>query len=181
MSCALTFLFKEIFPTKEDFLNYLTEYNIVENLTSADDENFANYIYKILYRRYANSNVQFDTIEDFKLNFANVLEDNFKKYKQQLRIIQKVQNLTDDELITISTALANQSNNPNTAPDDPTKPLEFISAQAFTLARDNKLQAYLRAVNTIPTQLIDEMLMRCANLFKTLIPNQVFVYENEEE
>lgn len=180
MSSAITFYFKEIYPTFDKFQAFLTNQKVVD-LSDAENLTFAQYIYKILFRRYHNSNIQFDTIEDFECELANVLEDNFAKYKRQVELAKQMQQLTDNDILTISKALANQSNNPNTKATDPTQPLEYISAQAFTIATDNKLQGYLRALQNIPTQLIDEMLMRCANLFKTLIPNQIFVYENEEE
>ena len=180
MSSALTFYFKEIFPTVEDFTNYLTEYEIVD-ISNQENLTFASYIYKILFRRYANSNVQYDTIEDFKLDFANILEDNFLKYQQQINLIKQINQLSNEDIIAISTALANTSNNPNTAITDPTQPIEFISNQAFTIARDNKLQAYLRAIQSIPTQLIDSILMPCVNLFKTILPKTIYVYGDKKE
>ena len=179
MSSSLTFLFKDIFPTKTEFKTFITDYDI-SNLSITANLNFAEYLYKILFRRYHNSNIQYDTIEDFKCDFANILEDSFKQYQMQLLSINKVYALTDAELVTINTALANQSNNPNSVPDDPTEPLEYISAQAFTIAKDNKLQAYMRAINNIPTQLIKAMLLRCVNLFKTILPTQIYVYTEEE-
>lgn len=178
MSSALTFYFKEIFPTQNDFITFLNEFQVVDT-TVAENLTFANYVYKILFRRYHNSNVQYDTPDDFKCDFANILEDNFAKYQRQISLIQSMQQLTEDEIITIGTALVNQANNPNTKPNDPTQPLEYISAQAFTLTKDNKLLAYLRAIQSVPTKLIDELLLRCVNLFKTILPKTVpvFVYD----
>lgn len=179
MSSALTFYFKNIYPTFEEFKAFIIKQEI-SDLTNEENLTFAKYIYKMLFRRFHNSNIQYDTIEDFECDFANILEDNFERYKTQVDLIKKMQQLTDSELLTVSSALANQSNNPNTKLSDPTQPLEFISAQAFTIAKDNKLQAYLRALSSIPTQLIDAMLLRCVNLFKTIIPNQVFVFGEKE-
>lgn len=179
MSSAITFYFKEIFPTVYTFIQYLIKYDIA-NIRDTETFIFAKYVYKILYRRYHNSNIQYDTVEAFKNDFANVLEDNFTKYKQQLDLIKKMQNFTEDDIVRISSAIANQANNPNNKPDDPTKPLGYISAQASTFANDNKFQAYIRAINNIPTQLIDTMLRRCVNLFKTIIPNQVYVYNDKK-
>ena len=118
--------------------------------------------------------------EFVKETVANIIEDSFDKYKVQVDLVKKLQQLTDAELLTVSTALANQSNNPNTKTTDPTQPLEYISAQAFTIAKDNKVQAYLRALSSIPTKLIDAMLLRCVNLFKTIIPNTVYVFGKKE-
>ena len=179
MSSALTFYFKEIFPTEQSFIDYLSDY-VIFNTSTATNLAFAQYVYKILFRKYHNSNVQYDTQDDFKSELANVLEDTMEKYQKQLSLINSAMALTIDDIEKISTALANQSNNPNTKPDDIEAPLEYISAQAYTIAKDNKLQAYLRAIETIPTKLIDSMLARCRNLFKTIIPKQIFVYTDEE-
>lgn len=182
MSTAITFYFKDIFPTYDEFDDFLNDFNIVSTVGAgnAANLNFAQYLYKILFRRYHNSNVQYDTIEDFKLDFANVLEDCFAKYKQQMDILTKIHALTEKELITLNTALANNSLNPNTVVDDPTEPLEYISAQAYSYTQDNKLNAFLRAMENIPGKLIDTMLRRCVNLFKTVLTNQIFIYEGEE-
>lgn len=182
MSTAITFYFKEIFPNYADFDYFLNDFNIVSTIGDENAANlsFAQYLYKILFRRYHNSNVQYDTIDDFKLDFANVLEDCFTKYKRQMEILTKIHELTDKELITINTALANNSLNPNTRVDDPTAPLDFISAQAYSFTQDNKLNAFLRAMENIPGKLIDTMLRRCVNLFKTVLTNQIFVYKGEE-
>lgn len=181
MSTALTFYFKEIFPNFETFNSYLKQYAIVDTKAEANATNlaFAQYIYKVLFRRYHNSNVQYDTIDDFCCDLANVLEDSFDKYKKQFEIIKKMYELTPDELTTLNTALANNSVNPNTVVEDPTKPLEYISAQAFSYTKDNKVNAFMRALENMPTKLIDSMLRRCVNLFKTILPNQIFVFKEQ--
>lgn len=172
---ALTFYFKDIFPTNDDFLNYIKEYEINE-LTDETDITFANFIYKILFRQFHNSNVQYDTPDAFKTHLANRIEDVFQKYKRQQEIIQKTIQLTDDELTLLGEALANRANNPNTAPDDPRKPIEFISNQVYSYTTNGKLQAYLTALNNIPTLLIKEFTGNCQSLFKTIIPNTYYIF-----
>lgn len=181
MSTAITFYFKEIFPDFVTFNSYLNDYQIVNTTGTENATNytFAQYVYKILFRRYHNSNVQFDTIEDFKCELANVLEDNFSKYQKQLELLQKLHNMTEKDLITVNTALANNSLNPNTQITDPTQPLDYISAQAYSYTTDNKLLAFMRALENMPTKLIDAMLRRCVNLFKTILPKQIFVYKGD--
>lgn len=176
MSSALTFYFKEIFPNFEKFKDFLTQYDVVD-VTDNNNLNFAKYVYKVLFRRYCNSNVQYDTIEDFCCDLANILEDNFDKYKRQFEIIKDMYNLTNDELAILNKALANNSLNPNTEVDDPTQPLNYISAQAFSYTSDNKVNAFMRALENMPTKLVDSLLRRCVNLFKTILPNQIFVYK----
>lgn len=178
MSSALTFYFKEIFPNFEKFKEFLNRYNVVDVNDNANLL-FAQYVFKVLFRRYCNSNVQYDTIEDFCCDFANVLEDNFDKYKRQYDIIKEMYKLTVDELAIVNKALANNSVNPNTELDDPTKPLNYISAQAFSYTTDNKVLAFMRALENMPTKLIDSLTRRCVNLFKTILPNQIFVFKEQ--
>jgi len=176
---ALTFYFKEIFPTKETFKEYLTEFEIVD-ITDAENLIFAEYLFKVIFRKYHNSNVQYDTPEDFKCDLANILEDSFLKFKRQTELARKTAKLTDEEILTMTTALANSANNPNSKPVDPTKPFEYVGAQAYTIANNGKLQGYLQALNNIPTLLIDEILLSCRGLFKTFIPNQIYIYRGEQ-
>ena len=176
MSSALTFYFKEIFPTQESFTDYLKD-SLIADTSNPETLTFGQYIYKLLYRRFHNENVQYDTPDDFKNDLANILEDNFEKFQAQTGIIKKLHNLSEEDITQISEALANQANNPNSSVDNPKEPLGYISSQAYTLARDNKLQAYLRALNNIPTKLINELLISCQNLFKKIIPQQIFVYK----
>ena len=89
--------------------------------------------------------------------------------------------LTNDQLVLLNRALANSANNPNTEVDDPTEPLAFISNQTYTQIKDNELQAYLRAISLIPSKRIREFLTKIRPLFKTYIPNQIFIYKGEDE
>lgn len=177
-SSAITFYFKEIFPTEQSFIEYLTNFNVVD-ITTADNLVLAQFLYKVMFRRFHNSNIQYDTPDDFKCDLANLIEDTFDRYKQQKAIIDKIYNLTDQELLTISKALTNSANNPNTKVDDPTQPLEYVGAQAFTIASNGKLQAYLTALKNIPTKFIDQLLRDAQRLFKSIIPNQIFIYKGD--
>lgn len=179
MSSALTFYFKDIFSNYSEFKSYLTEYNIF-NTTSALDNTFAEFVFKTLFRQFCNSNIQYDTPDDFKNDLANILEDNMLRYQKRLDLVKKAHALTDDELILLSKAIANTSVNPNTVVDDPSEPIEYISTQASTYAKDNKLQAFLKAIELLPNQYMGEMISKCKSLFKSIIPNQVFLYEGRE-
>jgi len=178
MSSAITFYFKEIFPTKDDFINYFDEYDIAD-ITDASNLVFVQYLYKLLYRQYHNSNIQYNTPEDFKCDLANILEDEFEKYKKQKELAQKIYSLTDHEITLASSALASSANNPNLQQEDPTKWLSFVGAQAYTDTHNGKLQAYLLAIKNIPTKSVGELLTRCSDLFKQIIPQQIFIYKGD--
>lgn len=174
---TLTFLFKDIFPDKESFETFLTEFDVVGDL-NADKKAFADYLFKIMNRKFHNSNIQFDTQDDFKCELANKVEDTFDKYARQLTLIEKMNNLTDGEIQQVSTALANSANNPNDQPDDPTKPLPFISAQAYSMVGTGKLQALLTALKSTQTKLIDEFLDNVRPLFKGVLPQNIVFFED---
>lgn len=178
ISSAITFYFKEIFPTEQSFLDFLTEYNVI-NLADAENPPLAAYMYKVLFRRYHNCNVQYDTPEDFKCDLANLVEDTFDRIKRQKAIVDKIYNLTDQELTTVTQAITNSANNPNTKVEDPTQPLEYVGAQAFTMASSGKLQAYLTALKNMPTKYIEQLLKDAQKLFKAILPNQIYIYEGD--
>lgn len=179
MSSALTFYFKDIFPTYTEFKTFLQEFNVF-NTTQTLDNTFAEFVFKTLFRQFCNSNIQYDTPDDFKNDLANILEDNMLRYQKRLDLVKKAHALTDDELILLSKAIANTSVNPNTVVDDPSEPIEYISTQASTYAKDNKLQAFLKAIELLPNQYIGELINKCKSLFKSIIPNQILVYEGRE-
>lgn len=156
----------------------MTEYEIV-NMGDPTNQTFARYIYKLLFRQYHNSNVQYDTPEDFKCDLANILEDEFSKYQKQVALAESIYNLSQDELTIASTALASSANNPNTQQDDPTTWLSYVGAQAYTSTKNGKLQAYLLAIKNIPTKNVGELLTRCSGLFKRIISDQIFIYKGE--
>ena len=176
MSTALTFYFKEIFANKNEFVDYMREYEI-SDMDNAENKIFAEYIFKILYRKYHNSDVQYDTIDDFKCALANILEDEFEKYKAQIEFIRKLHELTADEVLQVSTALANSANNPNTAPVDPLKPFDYVGSQVYSIASNGKLLGYVQALRAMPNKMIGEILTACSGLFKTIIPDEIFIFK----
>lgn len=179
MSSAITFYFKEIFPTFADFQGFMTTYEVVD-MGSQINVTFAQYIYKLLFRQYHNSNVQYATPEDFMCDLANILEDEFEKYQKQITLANQIYALTEDEITIASSALASSANNPNLQQDDPTQWLSYVGAQAYTSTKNGKLQAYLLALKNIPTKSIGELLTRCSGLFKKIIPDQIFIYKGEK-
>lgn len=176
---AITFYFKDLYPDYATFKTFLTQYDVID-VTDATNDALAQKLFKYLFREYHNSNIQFDTPCDFNCTLANIIEDMFDKYKQQLQLIQKVHQMSADDLEVISRAIANSAQAPNSKQDNIEKPLEYINAQAYTVARTGRLQAYLQAINTMPTLLIKESITACRHLFKTILPNVVYYFDKEE-
>ena len=98
-------------------------------------------------------------------------------------MIDKIYNLSDDEILEIDHAINNMANNPNDEPEDPTKPLNFISAQTYNLKVQGKARTYLERLNSLPTLNIYKFLhndkpeeMGFEDLFVQIIPNQDYIY-----
>ena len=178
---SYTFYFKEIFPDLDTFQTAMENQNLSVDLTVPENENFLAYLYNLLYRKYANSSIAFDTPDEFTRQLAGRLDDYFQKFLRDTQLAQKVYKLTDDEIIQASEAISNMANNPDTAPTDPRQPLEFVSGQTFSLVKSNKLIAYMTALNSMPTLRQGEILKHFAPLFRALFTSEYFFFHNESE
>lgn len=176
MSDTLTFKFKQIFPSENDFLTFITTYGVKASLTDTSDENFAKYLYKILNRRYYNSDVQYDTINDFCYSLAETLENIFDKYKKNQALIKAISDLTTDDLVIIGENLTNASDNPNNKPTNIREQLDYITQQNWNMATTNRMQAYLEAVDSMPDLQIDNICRECAKHFKSIYVGAKYFY-----
>ena len=177
MSDTLTFKFKDIFPTENVFLTFITSYGVKASPLATADENFAKYLYKILMRRYYNSSVQYDTPEDFCYSLAETLENIFDKYKKNKGLIEAISALGNDELAIIGENLTNASDNPNNKPDNVRAQLDYITQQNWSMSTTNKMQAYLEAVASMPDMQIDNICRECAKHFKSIYTGAKYYYE----
>lgn len=177
-----TFQFKELIPnftTFKDFYNQ--ELGIDIESATAEDQAIYEHCFKILYNRYCLSNVRYSTKEAFYCEFMIVLDDSVKQYMKRYKLIQKAYALTDAELIELNRAIQNYANNPNTTPTNPLDPLEYISSQTFQVNVSNKLQAYLLAIETLPSQYDDDFLNKFKYLFIQIFNKDIPLYLDDEE
>ena len=177
MSDTLTFKFKDIFTSENDFLTFITTYGVKETPLVTADENFAKYLYKILMRRYYNADIQYDTPEAFCYGLAETLEIIFDKYKTNKALIEAITALTKDDLIIIGENLTNASDNPNNKPDDVRAQLDYITQQNWSMSTTNKMQAYLEAVDAMPEMQINNICRECAKHFKSIYTGAKYYYE----
>ena len=181
MSFTPSFLFKQIFPTSEDFLAKITPELFSVDLSDEEKKAYAIYVYNVCYRRYANFSIAYDTPEAFVRQFAGIFEDVFERYRMIKRNAEKIYSLTDAEIEEIRSAIINSANNPNTAPNDPRAPLQYISLQSQTFQNNGKLIAYAMALQSAPTIYQGELLKEFAGLFRRMCPVNYYFYAPEEE
>lgn len=172
-----TFTFKEIFPTYEDFKSFCTEYGI--DITSDIIAPYISQVYNYLFNAYCNSNVKFDMIGDFKRCFAVELENQLTRFSKQLALLNKIYNISEEDIVQIGEAIANFSDSPNTTVTDVKKALNFITTQNYSISKNNKLVAYITAIQSLPDMQIEEFTKKFRWLFISIIPNVKYYYTGE--
>lgn len=176
-----TFYFNDIFPDLDTFTVFCESYGIYDTgLDQAANTAMTNWAWQELFARYSFNSVQYDTPDAFKVAFAQVLRQHWAQYSQQIALIKKVVALTDDEYLYALERIVNQSYNPNSEVEDPRKPLNFISAQTFETAHDNKMRAFLDAVNAMPSTRAIEFCDRFKFLFTQYFYQKKVYYPVEE-
>lgn len=187
MSLTLTFLFNDIFSNYSDWEYWSKQIGVID-FSKAEDIEFDKYCYKILSRHFCNQSIRYLTIGEFLLELALIYEDKFNQFKMQKSLIDNIYKLSNEELETLNESLTNMANNPNTEPDNPRSPLKYISAQTFGLAKKGKLQAYLDAINNIPTLKVFEFInkpvdggMSFKDLFMVVQPINYYVYGGNKD
>ena len=172
-----TFTFLEIFPNYEFFKEKILEESI---LPAADiDEPTLKYIWALMYRSFGNIEVMYTVKQDFIDRFLNEFEDYFAKIKREREIISKIHKLSDDELLIVSESINNFANNPNDLPEDPTKPLSYISNQNWGRITNGKIAAYLQALNNLPSYRSGEIIKKFRPLFWDSLTSTCYIYPKE--
>lgn len=130
-----------------------------------------------VFIRFSNSEIAYDTKEIFKHKFIQKLLNILNNFCYKQRMLEKVFNLSDDELETVNSTLAQIANNPTELNTDGlTTPLTFFDQQTGTKTRENKLNAYIKAFTLMRNDIIEDFLNEIKPLFYTvLIPTNYII------
>lgn len=178
---AFTFFWQEIFPDYETFKDFTDELELYsENDTIS--ENFNQYLYSILTAHFFNNNVRYDTIESFKSAFSIAYVNNFKLLKKRTELLEKQFEITEEEFSIITRNIVNSAFNPNNAVDNPLEPIEYVSAQNYSVGIINKLNAFINAINTMQDLDIEFIIKKFEYLFVQILPetDMVYIFDDEE-
>ena len=175
-SFTVTFLLKDIFTTYDDFKNFVTNY------TNVDPNSTTNaYLYKYILAKFYNSNVNYDTVEGFLNNFGITYEDNFKQFEFREKVLQSQYNLTVDELADVNTIITNTANNNNEKTVNPLSTvIDYVSNQVSGVTRENKLLAYVKALDAVTNKYLRDFLDGLKKHFMQVYITQNYVYEEEK-
>ena len=130
-----------------------------------------------VYVRFSNSEIAYNTKEIFKHKFIQKLLNILNNFCYKQRMLEKAFNLSDDELETVNSTLAQIANNPTELNTDGlTTPLTFFDQQTGTKTRENKLNAYIKAFTLMRNDIIEDFLNEIKPLFYTvLIPTNYII------
>lgn len=168
-----TFQFKEIFPNLESFKEFLSSQssNYVNNNL---EEMYVNSIYFVLFNRYANSEICYETIDEFKMRFSVIFFDFYNSFQKSLKMIDLINKLEEDDLLTLNEMINNQALNSNEPIENPRKPIDFVSNQNYSLQISNKLDRYLYFIDSLKENNFDYIIKRFKPLF---LPIHLMVHE----
>lgn len=186
----ITFYFKDIFPSYSEFTEFI---DIYTNVNSEDVLNA--YIFKYLYNRYCNSNINYDTIDAFLRHMGITYEDTFNQMQLRKNIIDAQYQITVEELTLTSRALSNTAslniaNNANhnaivaiENPEDYIIP--YINSQVTNNLTNenemsmhrNKLKSYFEALDFVTTKYLVKFLNNFNKHFLTVFMTPIFNFD----
>ena len=132
---------------------------------------------KAAYTRFSNAEIAYDTKEIFIHKFAQKLLNIMNNYIFKRKLLNNAYKLTNDELETVNSTLAQIANNPTELNTDGlSTPLTFFDQQTGTKTRENKLNAYIKAFSLMRNDIIEDFLNEIKPLFYTvLIPTNYII------
>ena len=133
-------------------------------------------LYRYLFNKFCNSNINYDTVDCFKRNFALTYENCFMQYKFRIDKINQLYALTNDDLNVIQYGISNVALNNNSAIENALdNVVDFVSSQTSDKQRANKFSAYLTAVREVSDKYIDDFIDKFRKHFMAIVtPNECF-------
>ena len=174
----ITFYFKDIIPDYTTFKSILAEIPFTWNIA---DDFIIEHTFAILYRRFSTINIRYFVKEAFLDEFKVVYFNEINRYVRRYKLIQDIHAISNDDIVKMTTSINNFANNPNDVPSDVLDPLEYISSQNYSVIKNNNLEAYVRALELLPSKYDKEFLDEFNYLFQQIYGQEVIYYNDEED
>lgn len=137
---GLTLKFNEIYNDYTDFSNDSKIY-LAENYISADDLEL---LYVLFYNQFAEQSIKFLDPILWKRRFWTKLAFKAKTLLKKRDLMDKLRELTEDEMLDKGVSVVNQAMNPNTKPGEPFQVLDFVTTQTSAKNLNPKIVALLQ-------------------------------------
>lgn len=145
------------------------------------DEDDLKIVCKLIFNKYCQSTIAFDTISDFYRKFFIIFYDEVDYFLQKMKQIKYLRSLNGNDLLTEYENISNIANNDNKVVDNPLYSIiPFITTQSTSTSRVNKVMAISRAIATYRNNEVNYFLDKFKNLFYTVFGNSCYYYYDEE-
>ena len=171
-----TEIFKNVFPTYEDFREWYLELPLSEN-----DEVPSKKTFTLIAYEYNDSHIAF-SVESFKQHFAIDLYTFYKEFEETTKSILELMKLTDEEIATADSMIINTANIPETESSTNEEEVDFISNQQKHINKKGKLQIKKEQLSSKRIFTVRTFLGRFRHLFvKILSPSYNLVISEPVE
>lgn len=172
---AVTCYFKDIAPDADSFNALVGKYT---DIAIAGQEAAIQPVYRVLFNRFCNSNINYDSADAFCRHFFQTFEDEYPRYIARRKLISKQYDMTDDELVSAGEYINNTAYKPNSKIDDPLNTVvPFISQQQSGKSRLAKIEAYLRALDSFTNGYMRDFADKFRPHFIAILPTGEYIYE----
>ena len=173
-----TFMFKSLFPDFETF-EQLRDTYITNGLTASVDEQ--QQIFKLLYNNFCNCSVAYDTPTAFYRNFFIEYMNCVDEYVNKLKLIKVIREMPLDEVYKELESINNMAHNDNAIVNNPlSEIIPYISSQATSISRGNKISALHRAISLYRDNEVTQFLDRFKKLFLFLHGDKKYYFCTKE-
>lgn len=171
-----TRLFKNIFPSYQDFVSWYTSTPLSDN--SFDVPTLRTFT--LIAYEYNDSHVNL-SVESFKQRFANDLYTYYKEFEATTKTIDELMQMTDDEISIAGNMITNIANIPETASGTDEETVDFISQQQKMINKKGKLQIKREQLSNKRSYTTKSFLNKFRHLFiKIISPAYTNVYGEPE-
>ena len=170
--------FIDIFPTWDSFK---TDY--LGSPLQTISEQSAMTLYYLLYARYGNSHIASSDENQFKYQVYATIFQYGPNWVKQLEIQNKLQDVTEEELVRGNLQIYNKALNPSDITDVANDALiNTVNEQNTAVTSKGKVEAYAQLLTLLKTDVTGEFLNKFKKLFLTVVlPELPLWYETEED
>lgn len=161
-SYSFTFKFGEIFENYVEFKEFTDS---IEITTKNVEDDFNEFFFNLLWCKYFNRDVCFLTVDNFIRAFSVEYVNQYKFYKKLKSNIDKMYELTLEDLLSNGIVVNNLSGNDSANISNPFQPLNYIITQNSTKQELPKLDAYLKEINNLSDLWVNNILDKFGYLF----------------
>lgn len=165
--------FDDVYSDADSFKNSVPT-TIAKYLTTVD----LDLVYFLLQGRYGQEYIMSTNEDVFKNRLMSILFQYAPTWAKDLEIQQNLIKLSENDIISGSTAIYNHAYNPGTAPSTATlEELTAINDQNVTKYKKSKLEGYGSLVLLLQTDVTEQFLVRFQQLFTNIVIN----YPNDSD